>query len=225
MKKDKKTIIEPTDAVTILWQEGFFVRAKTFNNVVTRLNKRGNNFKQGSLLMALNRAKFITAKKNNGSNSKVYMQKYPFVSLEVDEAREELLEEKLITKLGNDFEQELADLYLNFGKSGNCTAFTLRKILEKLIYITFAKNGIETKLEDKNTPGRLVGLEAMINLAAQEKLGGIPFLTNKTAQEVKGIKFLGDTSAHNPLVNVDMETILPQMPFITIAYKELAERL
>ena len=123
------------------------------------------------------------------------------------------------------FKTELNDLRLNFGTSGICTAFLLRKILEKLTYIVFARNGIESKIEDKNSPGSLVGLEKMLSIAEKEKIQGIPILTPKTAKKIQGIKFLGDASAHNPLVNVDMETIVPQMPYIITAYKELAERL
>ena len=47
----------------------------------------------------------------------------------------------------------------------------------------------------------------------------------KTVSKLQGIKFLGDTSAHNPLTNVKMETILPQMPFIITAYEELSNYL
>jgi len=65
----------------------------------------------------------------------------------------------------------------------------------------------------------------MINLASTEKVSGIPFLMPQTAQKIKAIKFLGDTSAHNPLTNVDMEMINPQMPYIITAYKELARYL
>ena len=131
----------------------------------------------------------------------------------------------LVGKLGAHFKTEIEDLHLNFGRSGSCTAFLLRKILEKAIFLAFAKNSLSGKLEDGNGTGRLVGLEAMIDASAREKINGVPILIPKTAEKIKGIKFLGDTSAHNPLVNVDMETILPQMPFIIIAYKELAERL
>lgn len=138
---------------------------------------------------------------------------------------EELFSDKLIKKLENDFSVEINDLKHNFGVSGNCTAFLLRKILEKLIYLTFAKNSIEAKLEDKTKVGGLVGLETMINIASSEKIRGIPFLTPKTAKEVKGIKFLGDAAAHNPLINVDMKTIIPQMPYIITAYEELAKKL
>jgi len=65
----------------------------------------------------------------------------------------------------------------------------------------------------------------MVEIAAREKINGLPFLTPKTANEIKGIKFLGDTAAHNPLVGVDVRTILPQMPYIITAYNELAKRL
>ena len=65
----------------------------------------------------------------------------------------------------------------------------------------------------------------MIEIAAKEKISGIAFLVPKTAAEIKGLKFLGDTAAHNPLVGVDMASIVPQMPFVITAYKELAKRL
>ena len=70
-----------------------------------------------------------------------------------------------------------------------------------------------------------MGLETMINIASSEKVRGIPFLTPKTAKEIKGVKFLGDSAAHNPLINVDMKTITPQLPFIITAYEELAKKL
>ena len=40
----------------------------------------------------------------------------------------------------------------------------------------------------------------------------------KPAREIRGIKFLGDASAHNPLIDIDMKTIVPQMPYIITAY-------
>jgi len=138
---------------------------------------------------------------------------------------EELFSDKLIKKLKKDFNVEIEDLRYNFGRSGNCTAFLLRKILEKLIYIAFSKHNIETKLEDRTKPSGLVGLEIMINSASLKKINGIPFLMPKTAKEIKGIKFLGDVSAHNPLTNVDMKTIIPQMPYIITAYEELTKKL
>ncbi|TET84176.1 MAG: hypothetical protein E3J36_02105 [Candidatus Nealsonbacteria bacterium] len=138
---------------------------------------------------------------------------------------EELFSDQLLRKIRRYFNIELEDLRHNFGKSGTCTAFLLRKILEKLIYLTFTKNGIGSKVEDKTKVGGLVGLETMINIASSEKIRGVPFLMPKTAKEIKGIKFLGDAAAHNPLVNVDMKSIIPQMPYIITAFEELSKKL
>ncbi|MFA6255033.1 MAG: hypothetical protein WC675_03300 [Patescibacteria group bacterium] len=146
-------------------------------------------------------------------------------SIKVQEIQEELFSKALVNRLQKNFGQDLDELRENFGRNGNSTAFLLRKILEKLIIIVFAKNGKEKLLEDKNRPGGWVGLKEMIEIATREKLNGISFLTAKTGNEIRGLKFLGDTAAHNPLVDVQMSTIVPQMPFIITAYEELAKRL
>lgn len=146
-------------------------------------------------------------------------------SSKIQKIENELFSDALLSKLGKNFEVEFEDLKHNFDKSGTCTAFLLRKILEKLIYLAFAKQSVQSKLADKANPLRLIGLEAMINTAKSEKVGGVPFLTSSTADKVQGIKFLGDTAAHNPLANVDMKTILPQMPFIITAFEELAQKM
>jgi hypothetical protein len=143
----------------------------------------------------------------------------------VQKIENQLFSDTILKPLGQNFEIEFQDLHHNFGISGICTAFLLRKILEKLIYLTFAKQGLHLKLTFKGDPNRLVGLEAMINVAVSEKIGGVPFLTPSTARQIQGIKFLGDAAAHNPLANVDMKTILPQMPFIITAFEELAKKM
>lgn len=146
-------------------------------------------------------------------------------SKKVQEIEHDLFSDGLLKKLGKDFDVEFTDLQHNFDRSGTCTAFLLRKILEKLIYLAFAKHGVGSKLEDKIQTGRLVGLESMISTAVSEKISGVPFLTSKTAKEIRGIKFLGDAAAHNPLTNVEMKTILPQMPFIITAFEEVAKKM
>jgi hypothetical protein len=143
----------------------------------------------------------------------------------VHEIEEQLFSRHLQTKMEKNFRQELEELHFNFGKSGLSTAFLLRKIFEKLIIIAMTKNGKGALLEDKNRPGGWVGLKDMIEIAAREKFEGVPFLTPKTASGTKGIKFLGDAAAHNPLAGVDNATILPQMPFIITAYEELSRLL
>lgn len=128
-------------------------------------------------------------------------------------------------RLAKDFSNELRELSENISTNGNATAFLLRKILEKLIIVAFAKNGREHVLADPKWPGGWVGLEKMIDIASQEKVSGIAFLIPATARKISGIKFLGDTAAHNPLANVDITTILPQLPFIITAYDELSKRI
>ena len=71
----------------------------------------------------------------------------------------------------------------------------------------------------------LIGLKAMIDACMYTKIKGKPFLLPKTGKEIKGIKFLGDSAAHNPLINIDMKMIIPQMPFIITAYEELSNKL
>jgi len=133
-----------------------------------------------------------------------------------------LFSDKLTKKISKDFEVELKDLQLVFGRSGTCTAFLLRKILEKMLFLTFAKNN---KIQKIQKDGEIIGLKNMIKEATKNKISGIFILTPKTGKNINGIKFLGDSAAHNPIVNVEMETIIPQMPFIITAYEELANKL
>lgn len=218
----KRTSNSSSGALNILWQEGAFKSWLNFKAISTALAKRGNNFSTAELGMALRRASYLTRRGKRGYFE--YIQKRPSISKEAEKVEAELFATDLIAKLKKSFSVELEDLNLNFGRSGNCSAFLLRKILEKLIFLTFAHNNLQSKLEDPSRGG-LIGLEGMINIASSEKIKGTPFMTPRTAQEIKGIKFLGDASAHNPLVHVDMKTIIPQMPFIITAYKELSNHL
>jgi hypothetical protein len=141
------------------------------------------------------------------------------------QVEQQLFSPGLLRKLGSDFSADLSELHANFGKHGNATAFLLRKILEKLLIIVFGKLGRISAIEDKRRPGGWRGLQEIVDIAAQEKVAGLPVLLPKTANEIRGLKFLGDTAAHNPLTNVNMLTILPQMPFLITAFEELARHL
>lgn len=137
----------------------------------------------------------------------------------------DLFSPDLMKKLKKYCPHELQELQDTYGKNGNCSAFLLRKILEKLIIVAFSKNHREHFLQVPARPGGWKGLKNLIEVAAREKIDGISFMVPKTASEIKGAKFLGATAAHNPLVGVDMPSIVPQMPFVVTAYKELARRL
>jgi hypothetical protein len=204
----------------LLWAKDVFdsKEGRTFEEIKKELADISHHPTDESLLMALSRAEYLTRTGTKGNYR--YKQKRPSKELML---KEDIFPLKLITKLGSEFETEIKDLRHNFGTSGTCTAFLLRKMLEKLIFVTFAKENIVDKLKDNK--GDFVGLKTMLNLASAHKSKGTPFLMPKTAKEIEGIKFLGDTSAHNPLVTVDMKTILPVMPFIVTAYEELANKL
>jgi len=128
---------------------------------------------------------------------------------------------KLKRILGPDFDIEIKDLELVYDKSGTCTAFLLRKILEKSLFLALVRSGFkEENLKDEY--GKYVGLDRLLNIAYNSKVDGLPLLTPNTVKNIRGIKFLGDAAAHNYLANVDMEEIKPQIPYILVALKELA---
>ena len=69
-----------TEALKILWSEGYFVEWKKRKLIDDHLAKRGNHFTGPELGMALMRAKHLTRRGKHGSYE--YIQKYP-ASVEV----------------------------------------------------------------------------------------------------------------------------------------------
>jgi len=67
-----------TGALKILWEVGFFRGWKKKSPIVETLAKRGNNFSDPELGMALKRANHLTRRGKRGSYE--YIQKYPFVA-------------------------------------------------------------------------------------------------------------------------------------------------
>lgn len=65
-----------TQALAILWEEGFLRAWKKRGVIEVHLAKRGNNFSGPELGMALKRAKHLTRKGKQGSYE--YIQKHPF---------------------------------------------------------------------------------------------------------------------------------------------------
>ena len=69
-----------TEALKVLWVEGFFRAWKKGSAIVERLAKRGNNFSAPELGMALMRARHLTRRGKRGNYE--YIQKYPFAAEE-----------------------------------------------------------------------------------------------------------------------------------------------
>jgi hypothetical protein len=80
---NRKTIVAKTatEALKILWEEGFFLSWKKKGPIVDKLGKRGNHFSDAELGMALMRANHLTRRGNRGRYE--YIQKYPYVAEKV----------------------------------------------------------------------------------------------------------------------------------------------
>jgi hypothetical protein len=70
-----------TEALRILWGEGFFGDWKKKASIDDTLDKRGNHFSDAELGMALVRAKHLTRRGKRGNYE--YIQKYPFATEEL----------------------------------------------------------------------------------------------------------------------------------------------
>ena len=68
------------DALKILWKEKIFLKLKNFNEVKAELEKRGYNFTDYNLGMALKNAKFLTRKGSKGDFT--YVQRHPYIEEE-----------------------------------------------------------------------------------------------------------------------------------------------
>ncbi len=65
------------DALKVLWGERIFFQPKGVKTIEAELEKRGYNFNDKNLMMALKASKFLTRKGNKGNY--LYVQKYPYI--------------------------------------------------------------------------------------------------------------------------------------------------
>ncbi len=73
----KKIAKTATQAISILWEEGYFKSWRKQADLVDHLAERDNHFSAPELGMSLKRASFLTKKGTRGSYE--YIQKHPFV--------------------------------------------------------------------------------------------------------------------------------------------------
>lgn len=85
MPNEARTATTATQALKILWEEGFFQNWRKLSSIVEHLAKRGNNFSIPELGMALMRAKHLTRRGKKGAYE--YIQKYPVTAEDVDVVR------------------------------------------------------------------------------------------------------------------------------------------
>lgn len=73
-----KTAKTAPDALKILWREKVFLKPKDVGGIKRELEKRGYNFTDKNLMMALKGAMFLTRRGKKGGY--VYVQKHPYIS-------------------------------------------------------------------------------------------------------------------------------------------------
>ncbi|HEX7320330.1 MAG TPA: hypothetical protein VF399_08235 [bacterium] len=72
------------DALKILWQNKFFIKGKTLNEVEEELHNKGYNFGDATR-KALERADFLLSQGKRGDRK--FLQKYPYIEEETDAKR------------------------------------------------------------------------------------------------------------------------------------------
>jgi hypothetical protein len=217
------TVIE---LIKMLYTEGFFSDWKTVRDVQEKLKRDGFNFSDQLVLFSMANAakKGILSRKTVTGRVSFSQKEPPQIKIRAQEIGElnKVLSEVTISKLGDKFRQEVRELHTAIKYDcGTSAAFLLRKILEKSIFYVFAKNNKIELLKDGNS---FIGLTDMLNLCSQEKIKGVPILLPKTVKELSGIKFLCDSAAHDYLSNVEVSDINYQLPFWTVAIKELCDK-
>jgi len=65
------------DALKILWKGKVFFKPKDVKTIEAELQKRGYNFNDKNLMMALKSSKFLTRK--GDKKSYLYVQKHPYI--------------------------------------------------------------------------------------------------------------------------------------------------
>jgi hypothetical protein len=123
----KESNTNATSCIKYLWEDAFFKDPRTSKDVSLRITQKwGHNFSAPNIGMALLDAKFLTRVGKRGSFQ--YKQKTSPKSKKIESIEEQLFSDELVGKLGERFKKDIDDLHFNFGRSGSCSAFLLRKI-------------------------------------------------------------------------------------------------
>jgi hypothetical protein len=108
----------------------------------------------------------------------------------------------------------------------NCTAFLMRKIFEKLLFIILSKSNQQSKISSyRQSNQQLPNLTTLLNWSGQAEINGKHIISPNNLAKIQGSKFLGDVSAHNYLTSVSFEDINNEVSLWRITIKELSLNL
>ena len=134
--------------------------------------------------------------------------------------------EEISECLGDAFKKEVEELKLVSSKCPNSTAFLMRKILEKLLFISISKSNNKEKITRlREEQFRLPNLSELLNLAKSAEINNKHIIAPKNIDKIDGSKFLGATSAHDYLTSVSFEDIQNEISIWRISIKQLCSSI
>ena len=209
-----------SDALDYLWQIGYFKEFRSSKEISEKILLDFGIY-CSNIIPILNQKRFKNKirKLNEG-----WREIRPAAPTAI--TKKELEFEEIKGVLGDAFKREMEELEYVSINCPNCTAFLLRKILEKLLFITISKSDNQKNIENyKQKENRLPNLTELLNISKSAKINNVHIITPKNVEKLDGSKFLGDVSAHDYLTSVGFEDIKQEISIWRISIKELASNL
>jgi len=203
------------EIIDSFWESGYFEQYRKLKDIVLKTWK-DYKIDAGNITMTL--------------KSKSYLKKFPQGWKQIRPSKKKIIIqtdelEEISFILGSSFEKELFELKIAFIHQPDCTAFLLRKILEKLLFIILSKSNKKQRIAESKKKDKLPNLTELLNLAKSAEIENVHILSPKNIVKLHGSKFLGDVSAHDYLTNVSFEDIKQEISIWRISIKELAKNL
>ncbi len=210
---------KPSDIVEYLWKVGWFREFRKPKEIEDKIEEDFGIY-VGNIIPTLKLKRF-----------KKKIKKFPRGWKQIRPPKEKGIKknsnlEEIKAILGDAFKKEMGELEIVSSSCPNCTAFLMRKILEKLLYITISKSNNKNKIKRViESKGKLPNLTELLKLAKSSEIDDKHILVPKNIDKLEGSKFLGDTAAHDYLTNVSFEDINNEISFWRISIKQLGESL
>ena len=207
------------ESVDYLYQIGWFKTARTPKEITQKVEEEFE-IVSSNIIPTLKLKRFSgKIKKINGKWNQIRPPKEKGIK-KTDNFNE------IEKELGDTFKKEMNEFKIVNKTCSNCTAFLMRKIFEKLLFIILCKSDQQSKISTyRKTNQQLPNLTSLLNWSGQAEIKSKHIISPSNLSKIQGSKFLGDTSAHNYLTSVSFEDINNEISLWRITIKELASNL
>ena len=207
--------MKKSEIIESFWESDYFEQYQKPKDIALKIWK-DYKIDAGNIIMTL--------------KSKRYLKKFPKGWKQIRPSKRKIIiqtdeMEEISSILRPSLEREIFELKIAFIHQPDCTAFLLRKILEKLLFIILSKSNKKQKIVESKKKDKLPNLTELLNLAKSAEIENVHILSPKNIVKLNGSKFLGDVSAHDYLTNVSFEDIKQEISVWRISIKELAKNL